>query len=95
MPDLHQIDSILGFIQPFLFYIFSVVALINAIHLLMIFIQGKNLFFAWNKKLFSYNENPGDLTEEDIIDIEKEAATSHPLVSNLIKRTCFSGSFEA
>jgi len=86
MPDLQQIDSLLGFIQPFLFYIFSVVALINAIHLLMIFIQGKNLFSAWNKKLFSYNENPGALTEEDIIDIEKEAATSHPLVSNLIKR---------
>ena len=78
--------SLLGIIQPYLFFVFSGLSVINAIYLFAIFLQGKDLFQVWNKKFFIYNGEPENITEDRIVEIEKEAASSHSLVSDLISR---------
>ena len=78
--------SLLGIIQPYLFFVFSGLSVINAIYLFAIFLQGKDLFQVWNKNFFIYNGEPENITEDRIVEIEKEAASSHSLVSDLISR---------
>jgi len=85
MPDLQINLSLIDFIQPYLFYIFCGISLVNAIWLFGHYSEGNQLFSFWNKKLLSLNEESDELTHEELEEVKSEAV-SHPLVSEMINR---------